>query len=96
MVMGDFLTAVKNKLPIKVFVFNNKQLGMIMQEQKIENYPSWQTDLFDFNFANYAKNCGATGIRVAEPTKLEEAVKTALVTQGPAIVDIETDPKRFG
>jgi len=95
MVMGDFLTVVKHKMPIKVFVLNNKRLGMIMQEQKIENYPSWQTELFDFNFANYAKDCGATGIRVSEPTELEEAVKTALSTQGPAIVDIETDPKRF-
>jgi thiamine pyrophosphate-dependent acetolactate synthase large subunit-like protein len=31
MVMADFLTAVKNKLPVKVFLFNNRQLGMIMQ-----------------------------------------------------------------
>ena len=42
MVMGDFLTAVKYKLPIKIFLMNNKQLAMIMQEQKVENYPNWQ------------------------------------------------------
>ncbi|MBM3710188.1 MAG: thiamine pyrophosphate-binding protein, partial [Actinobacteria bacterium] len=46
MVMGDFLTAVKYNLPVKIFLFNNKQLGMIMQEQKVENYPNWQTDLY--------------------------------------------------
>jgi len=95
MVMGDFLTVVKHKMPIKVFVFNNKQLGMIMQEQKVENYPNWQTELFDFNFANYAQNCGAVGIKVSEPKKLEEAVREALSAQGPAIVDVDTDPKRF-
>lgn len=95
MVMGDFLTAVKHNMPIKVFVFNNKQLGMIMQEQKVENYPNWQTDLFDFNFANYAQNCGGDGIKVTEPKDLEDAVKKALSTRRPAIVDIDTDPRRF-
>lgn len=95
MVMGDFLTAVKHNMPIKVFVFNNKQLGMIMQEQKVENYPNWQTDLFDFNFANYAQNCGGVGIKVTEPKDLEDAVKEALSTCRPVIVDIDTDPRRF-
>lgn len=95
MVMGDFLTIVKHKMPIKVFVFNNKQLGMIMQEQKVENYPNWQTDLFDYNFANYAQNCGAVGIKVTEPKDLEDAVKKALPTPSPVIVDIDTDPRRF-
>jgi thiamine pyrophosphate-dependent acetolactate synthase large subunit-like protein/rubredoxin len=95
MVMGDFLTVVKNKMPIKVFVFNNKQLGMIMQEQKVEHYPNWQTDLFDCNFADFAQNCGAVGIKVAEPKDLEGAVKDALSTSNPAIVDIDTDPRRF-
>jgi thiamine pyrophosphate-dependent acetolactate synthase large subunit-like protein len=95
MVMGDFLTVIKQKMPIKVFVFNNKQLGMIMQEQKVENYPNWQTDLFDFNFANYAQNCGGVGIKVTEPKDLEDAVKKALSTRDPVIVDIDTDPRRF-
>jgi thiamine pyrophosphate-dependent acetolactate synthase large subunit-like protein/rubredoxin len=95
MVMGDFLTAVKQKMPIKVFVFNNKQLGMIMQEQKVENYPNWQTELFDFNFANYAENCGGVGIKVTEPKDLEDAIKKALSTPNPVIVDIDTDPRRF-
>jgi len=95
MVMGDFLTVVKHNMPIKLFVFNNKQLGMIMQEQKVENYPNWQTDLFDFNFANYAQNCGGVGIKVTEPKDLEDAVKEAISTRRPAIVDIDTDPRRF-
>jgi thiamine pyrophosphate-dependent acetolactate synthase large subunit-like protein/rubredoxin len=95
MVMGDFLTVVKHKMPIKVFVFNNKQLGMIMQEQKVENYPNWQTELFNCNFANYAQNCGEAGIKVTEPENLEDAVKKALATSGPVVVDIDTDPRRF-
>jgi thiamine pyrophosphate-dependent acetolactate synthase large subunit-like protein len=94
-VMGDFMTCVKNRMPVKVFVFNNKQLGMIMQEQKIEGYPIWQTDLHNCDFAAYARGCGATGIRVDEPNQLEDAIKEALEKEGPVIVDIATDPRRI-
>jgi pyruvate oxidase len=95
MVMGDFLTAVKYELPIKIFVFNNKQLGMIMQEQKVEKYPNWQTELYDCDFAEYARNCGGVGIKVTSAKELEGAVEKALLLPRPVIVDIDTDPRRF-
>jgi pyruvate oxidase len=95
MVLGDFLTALKYNLPVKVFVMNNKHLGMIMQEQKVEGYEGWQTDLFDYNFADFAQHSGGLGIKVAEPNDLEAAVDKALKSDNPTIVDIDTDPKRF-
>jgi pyruvate oxidase len=95
MVMGDFLTAVKYRLPIKVFILNNKQLGMIAQEQKVENYPNWQTDLYNCDFAEYARSCGGVGIRVADPKEMDSYAKEALSLKEPVIVDIDTDPKRF-
>ncbi|MHB1336080.1 MAG: thiamine pyrophosphate-dependent enzyme [Candidatus Humimicrobiaceae bacterium] len=95
MVMGDFLTAVKNDICIKIFIFNNKQLGMIMQEQKVEIYPSWQTDLYNCNFAEYAQNCGGIGIKVEYPEDLPAAVERAFSINRPVIVDIDTDPIRF-
>jgi pyruvate oxidase/acetolactate synthase-1/2/3 large subunit len=95
MVMGDFLTAVKYNLPIKVLLFNNSQLGMIMQEQKVENYPNWQTELHNCDFAEYARNCGGIGIRVTKPEELENAIRRALASDKPVIVDINTDPRRF-
>ena len=95
MLMADFLTAVKNKLPITVFIFNNKQLGMIMQEQKMEGYDNWQTELQDLDYAEYAKQCGGVGITVNTPEELPDAVDKALSTNKPVIVDINTDPTRF-
>jgi pyruvate oxidase len=95
MVMGDFLTALKYRLPVKVFVMNNKRLGMIMQEQKVEGFESWQTDLFDLNFANFAEHSGGIGIKVIEPSELGAAVDKALSASKPVVVDIDTDPRRF-
>jgi pyruvate oxidase len=95
MVLGDFLTALKYQLPIKVFVINNKRLGMIMQEQKVEGFEGWQTELYDINFADFAKNSGGLGIKVTDPKMLEGAVDKALKANKPTIIDIDTDPRRF-
>jgi thiamine pyrophosphate-dependent acetolactate synthase large subunit-like protein/rubredoxin len=95
MVMADFLTAVKYNLPIKVFVFNNQQLGMIMQEQKMEGYPNWQTELQNLDYAAYAQICGGLGITVRKPEELPDAVDKAFSSDKPVIVDINTDPMRF-
>jgi len=95
MVMGDFLTAIKYDLPIKVFLFNNKNLAMIMQEQKVENYPIWQTELQDCDFAGFAENCGGIGIKADDPRELEKVVDEALKFDKPVLVDIDTDPRRF-
>ena len=95
MVMADFLTAVKNNLPITILIFNNKQLGMIMQEQKVENYPNWETELNNCDFAKYAENCGGLGIKVENSEELPEAIDKALASDKPVIIDINTDPKRF-
>ncbi len=56
MVMADFLTAVKYDLAIKLFLFNNRQLGMIMQEQRVENFPNWQTELANADIAQFARD----------------------------------------
>jgi pyruvate oxidase len=95
MVLGDFLTGLKYELPIKIFVVNNKHLGMILQEQKVEGYERWQTELHDYSFADFAEHSGGLGIKVTEPADLEAAVDKALQAEKPAIVDIDTDPRRF-
>jgi thiamine pyrophosphate-dependent acetolactate synthase large subunit-like protein len=95
MVLSDFLTALKYEMPIKIFVMNNRSLGMIMQEQKVEGYESWQTELYDFDFADFAEHSGGTGIKVTEPSELEATVERALSVNNAAIVNIDTDPRRF-
>lgn len=95
MLMADFMTALKNDLPINVFLFNNSELGMIRQEQMVEDYENWQTKLYGYDFAEFARTCGGIGIRVEKAEELESAVNKALKTDKATIVDINTDPVRF-
>ncbi|WP_067050734.1 thiamine pyrophosphate-binding protein [Methanofollis ethanolicus] len=95
MAMAEFLTAVKYDLPIVVVVLNNHELGMILVEQKMENYPNFGTELHNLDFAAYARACGGAGFRVERPADLAPAVREALAAGVPTVVDVETDPKRF-
>jgi thiamine pyrophosphate-dependent acetolactate synthase large subunit-like protein len=92
MLMGDFLTAVKYELPIKVFVFNNRKLGLIKMEQEVEGYPEHETGLFNPDYKMLAKSFGAAGESVKKPANLEESIKTALEHDGPYLLDIRINP----
>ncbi len=94
-VMGDFLTAVKNNLDIIVVLLNNRELAMITVEQRTEGYPKFATELTNPDFATYARNCGGEGWKVSQSEQLERALKEALQSPKPALVDIVTEPKRI-
>ena len=89
--MGDFNTAVKYNMDITHVLLNNSQLGKISKEQLAGEWPVWQTDLHNPNFASYAKLCGGKGIRVTKADQLESAIHDLLNHAGPALVEVITD-----
>jgi pyruvate oxidase len=93
MLMCDFVTAVKYKLPVKIFVFNNGKLGLIQMEQEAKSgNPEWETDLSNPDYAAFAKICGGVGFSVRNQNELEPAIKAALVSPGPCVVDVHINP----
>ncbi len=89
--LGELNTAVKYDMNITHVLMNNNELGKISKEQRAGNWDVWQTDLHNPNFAEYAKLCGAFGLRVSDPADLTDALKAALMHQGPALVEVMTD-----
>ena len=53
----------------------------------------WQTSLHNPDFAEYAKLCGGHGVRVTHPGELDDALAAAIAHQGPALVDVVSDPE---
>jgi thiamine pyrophosphate-dependent acetolactate synthase large subunit-like protein len=90
--MGDFNTAVKYNMDITHVLLNNSQLGKISKEQRAGEWPVWETDLHNPNFATYAKLCGGKGFRITKAGQLEQAFADALAHVGPSLVEIITDP----
>ncbi|MCB0806636.1 MAG: ubiquinone-dependent pyruvate dehydrogenase [Bacteroidales bacterium] len=92
MLMGDFLTAIKYKLPIKVVIFNNHKLGLIKNEQEVEGYPEFETGLVNPEYKLLAEALGGKGFKVTKPTDLEITLKEAFTLHEPVIVDVEINP----
>ena len=87
--MQDFLTAVERKLPIKIIVFNNSELGFVKLEMEESGLAPQYGALKQFNpdFAEYARLCGGDGIRVEHAKDIEAAVQMAKNSTKPFIID---------
>ncbi|HEX4363556.1 MAG TPA: thiamine pyrophosphate-dependent enzyme [Solirubrobacteraceae bacterium] len=91
--MAEVTTAVKHKLDITHVLLNNGQLGKISKEQRAGEWDVWQTSLHNPDFAAFARNCGALGIRVTDAAELDAALGEAFAHRGPAMVEVMTDPE---
>jgi len=91
--MAEVLTAVKHGMGITHLMLNNGQLGKISKEQRAGEWDVWQTDLHNPDFSKYAELCGALGIRVTHAGGLDDALIRALAHNGPALVEVMTDPE---
>ena len=92
MLMGELVTARMHNLPIKVVVFNNSTLGMVKLEMLVNGLPDFGTDVHDVNYAGVAQSIGFHAERVDDPRDLRRAFQKAFDFNGPALVEVITDP----
>ena len=92
MLLGELVTARMYDLPIKVVVFNNSTLGMVKLEMLVNGLPDYGTDVHDVNYAEVASAIGFHGERVTEPSRLRGALQEAFAYNGPALIEVMTDP----
>ena len=92
MLLGELVTARMYDLPIKVVVFNNSTLGMVKLEMLVNGLPDYGTDVHDVNYAEVANAIGFHGERVTEPSRLRGALQEAFAYNGPALIEVMTDP----
>ncbi len=88
MMMGEFVTLLQMKLPVKVVVLNNGTLGFVELEMKAGGFLDVGCDLTNPNFAAMAEAMGIKGFRAEHPDDLEGAIRSAFDHSGPALVDI--------
>jgi pyruvate dehydrogenase (quinone) len=91
MLLGELLTASAHRLPVKIVVFDNAQLGMVKVEQEEVGDPEFGTALQQPDLAAAATALGLHGIRVSDPAEVDAAIAEALATPGPVLVDVLTN-----
>ena len=93
MLMADFVTAVKYKLPIKVVIIKNNTLGQIKWEQMVFlGNPEYAVDLHPIDFAEFAHACGGIGFTVEDPADCGRTMIEFLNAPGPAVLQAVVDP----
>ena len=92
MLMGDLLTLAQYDLPIKLIVYNNSTLGMVKLEMRVAGMVDYGVDVKQTDFAKVAEAAGIRGIRIEDSGDLKKSLQTAFRHDGPALIDIVTNP----
>jgi pyruvate dehydrogenase (quinone) len=87
MLMGDLLSLKQLGLPVKVVVFNNGALGFIELEQKSTGFLPYGTELINPDFSAMAEAVGIRGIRLEDPSDVDDGIVAALADEGPVLID---------
>jgi pyruvate dehydrogenase (quinone) len=93
MLMGEFATAVKYRLPIRVVIIKNNVLGMIKWEQMVFlGNPEYGVSLEPIDFVKFAEACGGIGFRCERPDEVHSALEATMLADGPALCEAIVDP----
>ncbi|EHL96159.1 putative pyruvate oxidase [Lentilactobacillus parafarraginis F0439] len=88
MVMEDFVTAVKYKMPLICIVLNNQKLAFIEYEQQEAGQLNYQIDLKDVDYAKFADACGSVGITAKSNAEFRSALDRAYkITDRPVLIN---------
>lgn len=92
MMLGDLMTIIQYKLPVKIVVFNNRTLGMVKLEMEVAGIPDLETDMLNPDFAKIAEAMGMTGITIKDPAEVKPELEKAFLIEGPVLISVWTDP----
>ncbi|OPZ71192.1 MAG: Acetolactate synthase large subunit [Firmicutes bacterium ADurb.Bin456] len=95
MTMQELGTAAEQKLPLKIFVLNNRRLGMVRQLQEFYCDKRYFGVDFQFNldFSALARLYGMEGYTIKTEEQLLEILPRVLTSPEPVIVNCIVDPE---
>jgi acetolactate synthase I/II/III large subunit len=90
MTCQELATAVEHDIPVKVFIMNNGFLGMVRQWQELfwdKRYSAVDMGSSP-DWVKLADAFGASGMRVEADDEVEDAMRQAIETDGPVVLDV--------
>lgn len=89
----ELITAVSNKLPVKIVILNNRYLGMVRQWQELFYNGVYASTNMEAqpDFVRLAEAYGADGYRIEKFEDLDLQLEQALSSPNPAFIDVRVD-----
>lgn len=94
--MQEIGTAVQYRAPVKIFILNNKYMGMVRQWQELLHGSRYSQSYSEAlpDFVKLAEAWGCVGLRATKVEEVDQVIQKMLeVTDRPVIVDIAVDEK---
>jgi acetolactate synthase-1/2/3 large subunit len=94
MTMQEISTAVQYDLPVKIFILNNKYMGMVRQWQELLHGGRYSHSYSEAlpDFVKLAEAYQAHGIRCEKPADLDAKIREMIEVKKPVIFDCVVDP----
>jgi len=89
----EMITAVSNKLPIKIVILNNGYLGMVRQWQELFYKRRYSGTCLDCSpdFVKLAESYGAVGMRITKKSEVRPALNKALKINNTVVMDFRVE-----
>lgn len=92
MQLGEFSTAVRHRIPLKMLVIKNGMLNQIAWEQMMFlGNPQFACELQPIDFTLAAKALGGIGYRISRPEEIDGVLDAAFADEGPVIIEAVVD-----
>jgi pyruvate dehydrogenase (quinone) len=92
MQLGEFSTAVRYGIPIKMLVIKNGMLNQIAWEQMLFlGNPQFGCELQPIDFVKAAEAMGARGFKISRREDLDDVMDAAFAAEGPVIIEAAVD-----
>jgi acetolactate synthase-1/2/3 large subunit len=95
-VWAELETAVRENIPVTTIILNNGHLGY---QRHAENFlfgqPTTAIDFAPVDHAAIARATGAEGVTIRNPSEISAALKFALASDKPTVIDMFVDPDAY-
>lgn len=89
----ELSTIMQYRLPVKIFILNNRYMGMVRQWQELLHGGRYSESYMDSlpDFVMLAESFGAVGLRAKKPKDVDSVIKEMIRIKKPVIADICID-----
>ena len=89
----ELSTIMQYRLPVKIFILNNRYMGMVRQWQEMFHGSRYSESYMDSlpDFVKLAEAYGMKGLRCEKVADVDKTIQEMMETKGPVIIDMMVD-----
>ena len=95
MAVAELQTAVREKLPIIILVFDDGEIGLIRTKQSIKGVDPYGVHLGGLDWEHLARGFGANGVTVDTENGLTDALQAAIKLNETTVIGVKIDPSGY-